>query len=85
MSAWHWKAEKRLWNRRPSGVRRKVFYARCRQYLGDADGYFVFMDLAGREEWYDVGMLYDVHQAGKANMTEENIFAGSFESCTGRD
>ena len=51
----------------------KGVYARCRQYLGDADGYFVFMDLAGREEWYDVGMLYDVHQAGKANMTEETF------------
>lgn len=48
----------------------KAVYARCRQYLGDEDGYFVFMDLAGREEWYDVGVLYDVHLAGKANMTE---------------
>lgn len=51
----------------------KGVYARCRQYLGDADGYFVFMDLAGREEWFDIGILYDVHLAEKANMTEERF------------
>lgn len=31
------------------------------------------MDLAGREEWFDIGILYDVHLAEKANMTEERF------------
>lgn len=49
----------------------KAVYAAGRQYLGMEKECLVFMDIAGREEWYDIGFVYDERTARESGMNEE--------------
>ncbi len=62
----------------------KAVYARCRQYLGSQNEDLVFMDIAGREEWYDIGFIYDNRLAQEKGLEEEAYIQGFLENISDR-